>query len=182
MWLALVLALAAPARAAELNAQALVALAAVAPGEAVRFVEHRSNKLLDEPLTFSGVVEMTADGALRRVVQAPFHETATIREDTATLERDGRTRRVKLDRHPRATAYLQSLRSLLRGDHDALARTFDMVATGDLEAWQLALTPLNGAAHWLGHITISGGERLERIRMERPDGSWQDMQLVHGTP
>jgi hypothetical protein len=162
------------------EARSLIALAAAQPGERVRFTEERSNELLAEPLAFEGFVTMSEDGTLTRVVERPFQERASIDGDQATLERDGRVRRVDLGRRGRAGAYLRTLYALLKGDADVLEQQFELQVSGDAEDWQLTLTPAeDGLDRWLERIVVAGsGEVVERIRLERSNGAWQEMRLL----
>jgi hypothetical protein len=166
------------------DARTIIELTAARPGVKVRFTEERSNSLLSEPLKFEGYVAMTEDGTLTRVVEHPFEEKATIDGEQATLERDGRIRRVDLGRRARGAVYLRTLYALLRGDGDTLESSFDLKVSGDGDAWQLALTPTDRRlGRWLEHIVVSGsGDVVERIRMERSNGAWQDMRLLRDPP
>lgn len=179
---AAVLALAAAGSAPD--ATTIVALAAARPGERVHFTEQRSNALLSEALVFEGYVAMAEDGTLERVIERPFQERATIDGDRATLSRDGRVRRVNLDRAGRGGAYLRTLYALLRGDEQALEANFDLVVTGDRDQWQLTLTPSGRAlGRWLETIVVYGsGNEAQRIRMERGNGGWQEMRLERDQP
>jgi hypothetical protein len=166
------------------DGRTIIELAATQPGGRVRFTEQRLNTLLSEPLVFEGYVAMTADGTLTRVVERPFEEKASIDGEQATLERDGKVRRVDLDRRGRGGVYLRTLYALLRGDADALENSFDLEVSGDRDNWQLTLTPAERAlGRWLERIVVSGsGEVVERIRMERSNGAWQDMRLLRDPP
>ena len=161
------------------DAAAIIEMAAARPGEQVPFTEERQNELLSEPLVFEGYVAMQDDGTLLRVVERPFQETATIDGEQATLTRDGRTRRVDLDRPGRGGAYLRTLYALLRGDAAALESSFDLEVSGERESWQLVLTPSQRALErWLERIVVSGsGDMVKIIRMEREGGAWQEMRL-----
>lgn len=159
---------------------AIVALAAAQPGERLRFTELRANELLAEPMTFEGYVTMTDDGTLVRVVERPFEEKATIDGERATLSRDGKVRRVDLDRRGRGGAYLRTLYALLRGDLAALEERFSLEVTGDAGEWRLILTPEErDVGRWLERVVVAGrGEVVERIRMERSNDAWQEMRLL----
>lgn len=154
-------------------------LLAAEPGQRRGFTEHRFNALLSEPLVLEGYVVVTAEGALERVVQQPFAETATIDGDRATLEQNGRVREVDLNRRGRGVAYLRTLYALLRGDHGALDDAFELTVSGDYDAWELLLRPDRPELErWLTRVRVSGSaEQVTRIRMERDDGAWQDMRL-----
>jgi hypothetical protein len=149
------------------------------PGHQQPFTERRYNALLSEPMVLQGHLSVTEDGVLRRVVEQPFPEIATIDGNRATLERDGRTREVDLGRRGPDIAYLRALYALLRGETEALQAEFDLSVSGDYHAWELLLIPASAdLKRWLVRIRVSGSaEQVTRIRMEREDGAWQDLQL-----
>jgi len=165
------------------DAERIIRLAGAQPGERVPFTEERFNELLAAPMTFAGYVSMTDDGILLRVVEEPFEETATIDAEQATLTRDGVVRRVDLDRRGRGGAYLRTLYALLTGNARALEEQFALEVEGEREQWRLVLTPTRRALQReLARIVVSGsGDVVERIRMERSNGAWQDMRLERDT-
>ncbi|MDZ7668568.1 MAG: LolA-related protein [Gammaproteobacteria bacterium] len=165
-------------------AEDVLARVAAQPGERVHFEERRFNELLSEPLVLQGYVSMDDQGTLTRVVEQPFQERATLDGDTATLQRDGRERRVSLDRGGAAAAYLRALYALLRGDEAILRERFEMQTSGTAQDWQLRLAPTERRLRRrLESITVRGaGETVAGIRMQRADGAWQDMRFEQRAP
>jgi hypothetical protein len=149
----------------------------------VRFIERHGNALLAEPLRLEGFVTLTGDGALIRQVEQPFAEMARLDGASASIERNGRQRRISLGSGRRGV-YLRTLYALLSGDVDAVQQAFDPSLEGRREAWTLTLTPRAAElARLLKPVTLSGaGDRVTVIRITRNDGAWQEFQLAGPAP
>lgn len=126
---------------------------------------------------------LTGEGVLIREVEQPFAETARLDGDSASIERDGRQRRIALGGGRRGV-YLRTLYALLSGDVDALGQAFDPSMQGQRDAWTLTLTPRAAElARLLEPVTLSGADdHVTAIRVTRNDGAWQEFQLAGPAP
>lgn len=112
-----------------------------------RFVELRGSALLKAPLRVEGRYARDADATLVREVTVPYHETVTLKGDTATLERDGRKQRTfSLAHAPELADLQQGFGALLSGDAGALQQHYTLSAAGTRQAWQLKLDPKDAIA------------------------------------
>ena len=167
--------LAGPAMAGDMLAQ--VETSRDAP---VAFTELRMNPLLSEPLRLNGTLTYTSDGELTKHIVAPMHEVVTLSDSHLLLERDGRSRKVRLKRMPDVAEFYSVLRALLDGDTDTIDSAFTVTEQRVGEGWSAKLVPrampLTGM---LTEMTITGeGAQLLRIHIDQPGGSWQTLTIA----
>lgn len=147
--------------------------------EPIAFVEKRQNALLEVPLVLYGDVIFTADGALSKQIERPIQERVTITADDMELERDGRTRRVSLDKRTGVRVFYAGMRALLSGDVDELFELFDVAAEESDDRWSIRLVPKDEALRtFVEQLTISGqGGRVIGVHTVQPGGDWQQMSF-----
>jgi outer membrane lipoprotein-sorting protein len=141
-----------------------------------KFVERKYLALLDSPLESSGTLAYSAGGRLEKHMLAPRRESMILEGDTLTLEdpESGRRRSLQLQEHPVLWAFVESIRSTLRGDLATLRRFYEVSLEGDAAAWRLRLRPtdgrmrqaaaeirIGGSGSWVSRIEIleAGGDR-----------------------
>jgi hypothetical protein len=146
---------------------------------AMPFEEKRGNALLAEPLVLRGEVEFSADGALSKSIETPFRERVVISRDTLELTRDGRTRRLSLQRKDDLRQFHVALRALLEGDAPALRELFAIESTRDGDCWRLVLVPAGQPlASFMDRMIVSGrSSRVLEVRTEHAADEWQSMSF-----
>ena len=163
----------APAHAAALVPERLIAgLAQPAPARTA-FAEVRYVGVLARPLILHGDLVWLGDAKLERDVDAPYRETTTIDGDQVRIVRPGQPPQTfDLGRAPELKGLLTGFRALLSGDAALLRATFAVSASGDARAWTLDLKPHDAAlARRLAGISVDGrGHRLRCLRMDQSNG------------
>ncbi len=146
----------------------------------IPFVEQRTSRLLTEPLTLDGEIWFAADGTLSKRIGAPFDEQVTISARRVEMRRNGKVRRLSIERRPDIKAFYAGMQALLAGDVMALYSAFDVAAATDADDWRLELTPKDGQLNrFVARLVISGtGSRVRIVRTEQPGGDWQEMSFA----
>lgn len=146
----------------------------------VDFVELRMNRLLREPLELTGVLVYASDGALTKEITSPIRESLTLSDTYLEVSRDGRSRKLRLNRMPDVTELYAVLRALLDGDADAIEASFAVTSQQTGESWSATLVPHGmPLAGIVTEMSVSGrGSRLLRIHIEQPGGSWQTLTIT----
>ena len=107
-----------------------------------RFVERKYLKLLKQPLELSGTLEYRAPAYVERRTLKPKPESFIVDGDILTLENArGQRRTYVLQDNPVLWAFVESIRSTLKGDLAALDRFYRVTFEGDDQDWRLGLTP-----------------------------------------
>lgn len=154
--------------------------AAVTPPSRIVFTEQRHNKLLKEPIILSGYLEYIKAGELRKVIETPFVEAFLITQDNIEIERDGKTRRLSLNRSKPIRAMLVGIEAILAGQVDKLSSIFRYELSGTSCAWSLRLEPLSrDVSKHLTAMLVEGDENSAKsIRLELKDGEWSLMEFL----
>jgi outer membrane lipoprotein-sorting protein len=107
-----------------------------------RFVERKYLKLLTQPLELTGTLEYRAPDHLERRTLTPKPESFVVDGDVLTLENArGQRRTLALQDNAVLWAFVESIRSTLKGDLGALRRFYDVSLEGGEKNWQLSLNP-----------------------------------------
>jgi hypothetical protein len=107
-----------------------------------KFTERKFLFILSEPLILEGRVRYKAPDYVRKEYDDPDSESYEVSGDKLTIEySDGRRRDLSIDEHPVLRAFVESYRATLAGDQEALNRYFYLELSGQIDAWQLRLTP-----------------------------------------
>lgn len=161
-----------PARAADVDLDALLGRLARPAPDTTAFVEVRFSNLLETPLVVSGKLEHRQDGALLRRVESPYQETTELRGESVRVERAGaRSRQFSLDRAPELRGMLASFGALLQGDRAQLERYFTVAARGTDARWEIRLVPRDAKLQRrLASIAVAGRESAARcFTLTEPD-------------
>lgn len=147
--------------------------------EAIPFVETRHSQLLEQPLILHGHVIFTADAALSKRIEQPVRESVTISPDGMELEREGKRRRVSLDKRADVKVFYAGMRALLDGDAEALDDIFEVSTNRVGSEWRIVLVPKDaGLRTFVDKLTISGsGARVLTVETEQPGGDRQEMSF-----
>lgn len=143
------------------------------PPATIRYVEVRYSSLLTEPLVVSGQLSYLGPGRFDRVVDRPYHETASIRDGEVVVEREGQPRnRFSLKHAPALDGMLETFGALLAGDGALLQKSFTSTLSGDESSWRFDLVPRSKTTgKWLRRIVIDGAGDVPRcITLVEPDG------------
>lgn len=168
------------AQQGNLQAWVLQKLARPAPMR-TSFVEVRDSKMLKTPLRISGEYARPDDDTLVREVRAPYAETTTIREGSATIARAGRTPRTfSLSRMPELAGLQAGFGALLSGDAQAMEDAYRIDTTGTRQHWRMTLLPKEAAlAAKVRDITLHGrGAELRCIETRPVKGEVQRTLLA----
>lgn len=145
----------------------------------ILFTERRSSRLLDEPLILSGEITFIEGGALRKQISRPVVESVLISADTIELSRNGKTRRLSMDRRGDLKAFYLGMQALLTGDSQGLLELFEASSSVEQDAWTIDLVPKTAELRkFLSRLTVTGrGSQIRTLLTEQPGGDWQEMSF-----
>jgi len=123
-----------------------------------RFVERKYLKLLTQPLELTGTLEYRAPDHLERRTLTPKPESFVVDGDVLTLENArGQRRTLALQDNTVLWAFVESIRSTLKGDLGALRRFYDVSLAGGERDWQLSLIPKQPRMSAIISLILIGG-------------------------
>lgn len=169
---------------APLELDEILSRTTVTPPARVAFREERYNPLLGEPLVLTGYLEYLDAGVLRKVVETPAEQSFLIEADQVSIERDGETRRLSLNRSRALKTMLGAIEAILAGQPEKLEPVFDHELSGTRDAWSVRLTPVSQRmARQLTSLQIEGDDSsTTSIRFDLPDGEWHRMTIIRDEP
>jgi hypothetical protein len=171
-----------PAWSADLAS--ILASAAVLPPSEIGFREERHNPMFKEPMVLAGRLEYLDAGVMRKVVEMPFEEDILVEDNRVVVTRDGKTRKLSLNRSRALKTILGAIEAVLAGDQARLEESFRCDASGSAESWLLQMTPLaNAVAKRLTSIEVEGNQQaVTSIRISLPNDEWHLMQIGSDLP
>jgi hypothetical protein len=137
------------------------------------YTEVRFSGLLDRPLILRGELEYLGPGKLGKRVDTPYREQVTVADGSATVKRGERAPRTfSLGQAPELDGFLRGFAALLGGDAAALARDFELGASGAVTNWQLSLKPRDRRlVQRISAIEVYGADNTPRcFRTHEADG------------
>ena len=136
------------------------------------FTQTQYLSVLKQPQRSTGVLSYEAPDHLEQRTLKPHPQTAMLDHGVLTLARGSRQRSVRLDEYPQLAPLIESVRATLAGDLPALDRRFETHLAGDLEHWQLELTPRqSGLALGVERIQLSGErDRILQVEVQQSGG------------
>lgn len=148
-------------------------------GGRATFVETRTLAMLDKPLQSSGEMRYLPPDRLEKRTLAPREETVVLDKDTLSVERDQRRMTINVASRPEAQAFVESVRSTLSGNRQALERHYRLELSGVAAKWSLVLVPVDAAvASLLQRITVTGqGNQVRRIEYLQADGDRSELRI-----
>ena len=169
-----------PATAWSLELQSVLENTRITPPDRVAFREERHNQLLKEPLLLTGYLEYLGVGRLRKVVETPFQESLLIEADRIEVERDGKTRKLRVSRSKTMRAMLGGIEAVLAGQSAKLEAVFAYELSGTESSWSLQLEPLSRKiAKQLSGLLIKGDDKsVLSIRFDLKGGEWHQMDIL----
>ena len=146
-----------------------------------QFLEKKTLALLDKPVESSGEISFTPPARLEKRTVKPRPERIVIEGDLATIERGGKQQSLRLSQQPGIAALIDSIRSTLAGDLNALTRNYSAGVAGDASRWRLTLRPLDPSlSNIVEHVEITGSQGVVRtVEIFQADG---DRSLMTLTP
>jgi hypothetical protein len=147
-----------------------------------QFVEHKTLRVLNQPLVASGTLLYVAPDQVQKITVSPQRERLALSGDTLTVEGgpDDRTRTMSLASYPEVAAFVEGIRATLAGDLPALERFYTVQLAGDPTSWQIDLQPREERLRKLVQsIRIRGsGDQIRAVDTEQGDGDHSEMSIV----
>ena len=162
----------------------ILAATAVQPPARIGFREERHNPMFKEPMVLEGRLEYLDSGILRKVVETPFEEDILVEDNRITVVRDGKTRRVSLNRSRALKTILGAIEAVLAGNQSRLEESFQCEIAASGNEWLLQMTPLSKAvAKRLSLLEVTGNEQaVTSIRISLPNDEWHLMRIGDESP
>jgi hypothetical protein len=146
-----------------------------------RFVERKYLKVLKAPLELRGTLTYVAPGNLEKRTLSPKAETLTVEGDRLTIESAARNehRTLRLQDYPVLWAFVESIRSTLSGDIQALERFYRIELEGGPLQWRLYLVPRDKEMRAVISLIRIGGsrDRVDRIEVHEANGDRSVMKV-----
>jgi len=146
-----------------------------------RFVERKYLKVLNAPLELRGTLTYSAPGRLEKRTLSPRLETLTLDGDRLTIENQARreNRSLRLQDYPVLRAFVESMRSTLSGDIQALERFYRVELEGVPAQWRLYLVPRDQEMRTvISLIRIDGSrDRVDLIEVNEANGDRSVMKV-----
>lgn len=164
-------------------AQLMRELASVKTASA-HFVERRYLHLLKEPLVDSGTLSYRAPDQLSKITLEPQTERLIVDGDLLTIDREGKSRTLRLDDYPEIWAIIEGIRGTLAGDRAALEKYYTLKLEGSAASWTLSLVPQDLKIKQLVRsILIFGeGHSIRHILTLEQEGDRTDMTITENSP
>jgi hypothetical protein len=146
------------------------------------FVERKHLRILNAPLEFSGTLTYTAPGHLEKHTLLPKPQSLILDQDRLTVEdKTKKQRRTLMQQdYPVIWAFVESIRSTLAGDLQALRRFYRIELEGGENQWRLLLKPSEPTMQSLvSEIRISGTrQRIRTIDVTEAEGDRSVMTIT----
>jgi hypothetical protein len=140
------------------------------------YIEEKYLSVLKQPLRSSGRLIYDAPDHLEERTLTPRPQSLILDHGLLSMKMGARARTLRLADYPQIAPLIDSIRATLAGDRAALERTFELTFSGDLEHWQLRLTPRDAQSP-LMQIDLSGArDAVNEVRMRQRDG---DHSIMH---
>jgi outer membrane lipoprotein-sorting protein len=164
-------------------AQLMRELASVKTASA-HFVERRYLHLLKEPMVDSGTLSYRAPDQLSKITLEPQTERLIVDGDLLTIDREGKSRTLRLDDYPEIWAIIEGIRGTLAGDRAALEKYYTLKLEGSAASWTLSLVPQDLKIKQLVRsILIFGeGHSIRHILTLEQEGDRTDMTITEDSP
>ncbi|HUP95745.1 MAG TPA: outer membrane lipoprotein carrier protein LolA [Burkholderiales bacterium] len=147
-----------------------------------KFVERKHLRILNAPLEFSGTLTYKAPGHLEKHTLLPKPQSLILDQDRLSIEDPTRKQRrtLKLQDYPVVWAFVESIRSTLAGDLQALNRFYKVDLEGSEIQWRLLLKPSEPAMQSLvTQIRISGARQsIRTIEIVEAEGDRSIMTIT----
>jgi hypothetical protein len=144
------------------------------------FVEQKYLKVLKTPLESSGTLTFDPPDRMVKRTLKPKPETMIVEADRLVLERQGRTRTLRLQDYPVLWAFVESIRATLKGDLNTLKRFYDVELDGGPQRWSLAMKPKDAKmSRVISSIEIAGVQgKVRTVKVQEAQGDRSVMTVV----
>jgi len=146
-----------------------------------RFVERKYLKVLNAPLELRGTLTYSAPGRLEKRTHSPRPETLTLDGDRLTIENQSHreSRSLRLQDYPVLRAFVESIRSTLSGDIQALERFYRVELEGRPAQWRLYLVPRDKEMRTVISLIRIGGsrDRVDLVEVQEANGDRSVMKV-----
>jgi len=144
------------------------------------FVEQKYMKVLKTPLESSGTLTFDPPDRMVKRTLKPKPETMTVEADRLILERQGRTRTMRLQDYPVLWAFVESIRATLKGDLTTLKRFYDVELDGGPQRWSLAMKPKDAKmSRVISSIEIAGVQgKVRTVKVQEAQGDRSVMTVI----
>ncbi|MDR1280616.1 MAG: outer membrane lipoprotein carrier protein LolA, partial [Opitutaceae bacterium] len=158
----------------------------LATGQALRcdYEQTRTISGMSRPLRSTGELEIIPGSGLVFRQKTPFALTLRITPDQieTTLENQP-AETLTARENPRLFQFNQLLDALIRADHAALEKIFDLTLTGTQAAWTLDLRPRDDLLSGIFRkITLSGARHIDGIRIEDQQNDTTTLRFSNHRP
>jgi outer membrane lipoprotein-sorting protein len=182
LWaIALLVPIAAPARADDAVLHQIMQAIAAQPSRETGFTSEKHLSSLAAPVRSQGRLIFRKPDHLEQDTTAPRPEQLVIEGDSVTMTTpDGPARRLGLDDSPALRILADTLRGALAGDLSALQRHFLVDEAGPLSQWRITLRPSgNVTAQVIQRAYIDGsGPQVRQIDIVQANGDEQRISTV----
>ncbi len=162
----------------------LMAQLAQVQASRARYSEVRRVAVLQKPLQLSGTLLYARPARIEKRQILPFREVIRVDGDRLTVEREGKTRELRLQNAPLIAGLVESLRATLAGDATELERLYSVRVRGTRQRWTLELIPREvEIAGVVKSILVAGsGSRVARLEILEPSGDGSVMTIHEESP
>jgi hypothetical protein len=169
--------------AAEWNIDQLMQRLAQIRTDRASFIEKKYIAILDSPVVSSGELFYAAPDFLEKRTIKPKPESMILDKGTLVVTRGRQKHHLQLQEYPELAAFIDSIRSTLAGDRNALERNFRLNLNGTMAQWTLQLLPLDEKMQAVvKQIRITGvRETLRSVEVNQTDGDRSLMLVEHLT-
>jgi len=145
-----------------------------------QFTEQKYMKVLKKPVESSGTLIYEAPDRMIKRTLKPKPETMTVDADRLTLERQGRTRALRLQDYPTLWAFIESIRSTLKGDLSALQRFYQVELSGEPQHWLLSMKPKDvKMSRVISSVEIAGTQgKIRTVKVQETQGDHSVMTIT----
>ena len=146
----------------------------------VAFTQVRTLAALSRPLKASGSLVLARDLGVIWSLRRPAVLTYVMGpKGLMVITADGRRERKSSREAPVVAQLGRVFQSLIQGDLKGLEEYFTVTGKGTPQRWEVTLLPKAQTAAFLRRVQLSGGQVLERIRIEEASGDHMDLAFEH---
>jgi hypothetical protein len=145
------------------------------------FTEEKYLSVLKQPLKASGKLVYDAPDHLEERTLTPRPQDLVLDRGILSMRIGTHSHTLRLADYPQLAPLIDSIRATLAGDRMALEHAFNVDFSGNLERWQLHLSPRDPQINdTLSNIEIQGErDAVHEVRVQQRDG---DRSVMHITP
>jgi hypothetical protein len=143
------------------------------------FTQDEYLSVLRQPRSSTGRLIYDAPDHLEERTLTPRPQNMVLDHGMLSLKIGSRARTLRLADYPQLAPLIDSIRATMAGDRAQLERTFTLEFSGDIEHWQLHLTPRDSQS-LLAQIDLTGSRnQVSEVQMRHTDG---DHSIMHIAP